>query len=404
MWRESNWKPNCLNKNPKNQCSIKYIGTLLIKQIKTTNLNRLRTRDVRILEGLALHDPRKKSELAAELNMPVETLRYRLKYLHSHFSLLLLGSVYHTNIGLKKVIVYAESRAGYEELLYQCLKSNDYWLYVSQCIGTPKCLAVYGIPTGKEKQFEEFLSELEKLDQINKVNFLWCTCFQNINVTSIWFDSASEQWIFPWDSWLQEVQTNQGELPYTLQEPKEYIQKADWMDIMILKELEKNCTTKLKEMAKIFKTTLQNIRYHFKNHVIAEKMFEGQQIVVDHYRGLSPETYFFKFSFPNYENFAKFAHSLLNKPFIRVMGKVYGKNQLFVQIYLPRQQLRNLTEALSKLVRIGFLDTYEYVIQDLTKTERQTISYEYFKENNWKYNQKKYLKKLQFTVRNFMES
>lgn len=88
----------------------------------------------------------------------------------------------------------------------------------------------------------------------------------------------------------------------------------------------------------------------------------------------------------------------MSKPFVRVMGKVYGKNQLFVQVYLPRQQLRSFIETLSKLIRAGFLDTYEYVIQDLAKTERQTISYEFFKENNWVYDNKKYLEKLQSTI------
>ena len=84
----------------------------------------------------------------------------------------------------------------------------------------------------------------------------------------------------------------------------------------------------------------------------------------------------------------------MKKPFIRVMGKVYGENQLFVQVYLPRQQLRNFTDALSKLIRTGFLDTYEYFIQDLTKTERETIPYQLFKDNHWVYEHKVYLEKL----------
>jgi hypothetical protein len=84
------------------------------------------------------------------------------------------------------------------------------------------------------------------------------------------------------------------------------------------------------------------------------------------------------------------------------MGKAYGKSQLFVHIYLPRAQLTNFTEALSKLIRKGFLETYEYVIQDYSKKERQTISYEYFRDNNWEYDHEKYIKKLQSSVNKFM--
>ena len=334
--------------------------------------------------------------------MNPSTLRYRIKHLRSHFFLGIYGNVYHTYIALRKVIVLAESIPGYEELLYQCLKSNDYWLYVSRCIGAPKCVAIYGIPAGKEKDFEEFINKLKELNQISNVDFLWITCIHNINVTTTWFDKKPEVWRFPWESWLKEAQTCRGELPYTLKEHKDYIQKADWIDIIILKELEKDVRIKLKAIAKMLNMSLQRVKYHYENHVIKEQMFEGYQVVAEHYKGLFPEHCFFTFNFNNHKNLTKFVCSLMNKPFARMMGKAYGKNQLFVHIYLPRAQLTNFTEALSKLIRNGFLETYEYVIQDYNKKERQTISYEYFRNNNWEYNHEKYLENLQATLKKFV--
>jgi len=367
-------------------------ATALSKQKKLRNI------DVKVLEGLALHDPRNKTELAAQLDIPRETLRYRINYLRSHFSLYLQANLYHTNIGLRKAMVFAESKPGYEEFLYQCLKSNDYWLYVSQCIGAPKCLATYGIPAGKEAEFQEFLTRLEELDSTRNVDFFWSTCIHNVNATSTWFDKKSEQWIFPWDLWLEEIPNNKGEIPYTLKEPEGYFQKADWIDIMILKELEKNYMITLAELAKKLNTSKQRIKYHFKNHIIKEQMLEGPQILAAHYKGLSPETCFFIFTFKSYERFSKFAGSLMNKPFVRALGKVYNKNQLFARIYLPRQELGNFIGALSKLVRMGLLETYEYLIEDSTRIMRQTISYEFFRGNIWEYNHQKHLENLLSTV------
>jgi hypothetical protein len=88
----------------------------------------------------------------------------------------------------------------------------------------------------------------------------------------------------------------------------------------------------------------------------------------------------------------------MNKPFVRAMGKVFKMNQLFVRIYLPREQLRNFTDALSKLVRTGFLETYQYVIEDASQTQRQSISYEYFKDKSWQYDSEKYSAKLQSII------
>jgi DNA-binding Lrp family transcriptional regulator len=371
----------------------------LSKARKSPEQPKLRNIDIAILEGLALYGVRNMTKLSAKLNISPGILRRRIKYLRSHFSLYLLGNPYHTNIGLRKVFVFAESKPGYENLLYECLKSNDYWLWVEQCIGIPKCLAIYGIPAGKEPEFEEFVRKLREIEQVRNLNFVWSTCIQSVNATSTWFDKSSEEWIFPWDSWLKEVQSNHEELPNTLREPDGYVQKADWIDIMILKELEKNSAIKLKEIAKKLNLSLQALKYHFENHVIREQMFEGPQIIANHYKELSPDMYYFRFVFQNYENLSKFANSLMNKPFVRAIGKTYRENQLLVQIYLPRQQLRNFIEALSKLIKTMFLNTYEYMIMDPTKKERQTISYEYFKDNNWEYDHKKYLENMQATLK-----
>jgi DNA-binding Lrp family transcriptional regulator len=373
----------------------------LPKRVRSRKEKKLKAEDVAILEGLALHNPRNISDLATQLNIPRPTLRYRLKNLHSNFSLNLYGNIYHTFIGLRKVIVSADARPGYEELLYECLKTNDYWLYVSQCIGAPKCLAIYGIPVEKEKEFEGFISQLQEIKLVNSVNSFWSTCIQIINTTGTWFDKASEEWSFPWDSWAEEAQKTQGELPYTLKEPEAYVQKADWLDIMILKELEKDSTTKLTEIAKKLGTSLERVIYHFKNHVIEKGMFEGYQVVAEHYKNPCADSYFFQFRFKNLENLTKFACSLMYKPFARYMGKEYGKNRLFAQIYLPKEQLRNFLGATSKLVRVGLLETYEYVIQDMTRTQRQTISYEFFKDNKWEYDDKKYVEKLQSMFKRF---
>jgi DNA-binding Lrp family transcriptional regulator len=371
----------------------------LPKRVRSGRERKLSAQDVAILEGLALHNPRNVSDLASQLKMPRPSLRYRIKRLHSHFSLNLYGNVYHTYIGLRKAVVLADAKPGYEELLYECLKANDYWLYASQCIGALRCLAIYGIPAGKEKEFEGFISQLQELNLVHNVNFIWSTCIQIINATGTWFDRTSGEWSFPWDSWVEEVQRTQGELPCTLKEPDGYVQKADWVDIMILKELEKDCTIKLTEIAKKLGTSPERVMYHFKNHVIEEGMFEGYQVLAEHYKNLCADSYFFQFYFTNQENLTKFACSLMYKPFGRYMGKEYGKNALFVQIYLPREQLKNFLRAISKLVRAGFMESYEYVIQDLTRTQRQTISYEFFKGSNWEYDDKKYVERLRATVK-----
>jgi len=91
---------------------------------------------------------------------------------------------------------------------------------------------------------------------------------------------------------------------------------------------------------------------------------------------------------------AKFALSLREKPFVRSIGKIFGKNALFVLVYLPRDELRGLTDTLSRLISKGLMQSYDYVIEDRSRKQSQTISYEFFKDKSWVYNHEEHMKKL----------
>jgi DNA-binding Lrp family transcriptional regulator len=364
--------------------------------------HKLRNVDIKVLEGLALHNPRNRSKLASDLGMSRESLSYRIQRLRTHFSLHLQSNLYHTNIGLRKVFVIAEAKPGYESTLYQCLKANDYWLYVAQCLTTTKSLATYGIPAGKKTKFQQFLKHLRSLTLTKSVDMFWSTCIHTVNVTSKWFDTDKEQWSFPWDSWTQEVETSKGgELPYTLKEPASYNQLADYTDIFILKELEKDCTIRLKEIAKKLDISLELVRYHYLEHIIKKQMLEGPQILADHFKGLGPHTTFFILSFNNYSKLTEVALSLMNKPFVRAVGKVYGQNRLFMRIYLPGAEIRGFTWALSQLIKKNVIKAYEYFVEDMATIQRQTISYEYFKNNAWDYEPEKYVEQIARAMKEF---
>jgi len=97
-------------------------------------------------------------------------------------------------------------------------------------------------------------------------------------------------------------------------------------------------------------------------------------------------------------NNAKFAVSLLDKPFVGGLGKVLNESALVADIYLPKPEFRRFIDILSQLVRKGWLHSYNYVILDLGKVQRQTISYEYFKNQSWIYDHNKHIRNLKDLV------
>jgi DNA-binding Lrp family transcriptional regulator len=353
--------------------------------------------DVRILEGLAEYGPRNMAKVAKELGIPRGTVISRIKRMSSSFSLRLLTTIYHTNLGMKKAVVFAKATPGQEDALFNCLKVNKFYIYLSRCFGMFEgCVGIYVIPVEHTTEFEDFLTEVEKMGATRDIELFWSTCFHTVNRTRNWFDDKKEAWVLHWDKWLTEVSSSESELPYTLKDPENFTLRADETDLFIVKELEKDATVSLASIARKFETTLQNIRYHYEKHVVRHGLIETFQMAIPPFDWATSEMLFFVFKFGDSEKMGKFARSLLDKPFVIILGKILNENSLVSQVYLPRHEFRNFIDALSKLVRENFLENYEYVFQDLRagKWSRETVPFELFKNGGWIYEHSQHVKAL----------
>ena len=350
--------------------------------------------DIKILEALGLYGPRNIAEVARKINVPIRTVNARLKRLKSHFSLWFQARVYHTFIGLKKAFVFAKASPGCEKLLWNSMQANDYWLFLTARYDEPESFyGIYGIPVDHTEKFKQFVNEIKELKITQGIELLWSTCIQTVNLVDNWYDHKSGQWTFKWDKWIEDIENQEASLPYTLVETESYPQKADYIDIIILKELSKNAACKLRDIAKLLSVHPQIVQYHYRNCVLAKGLIECYSVWLPHFETAS-DSYCFRFNFYDERKLAKFAHSLGDKPFVRSIGKVYGKNALLVNIYLPREEFRGFTDSLSKLINIGLMESYDYVIEDLTRWKTQTISYEFFKDNSWIYHHKEHVRRL----------
>lgn len=356
--------------------------------------------DLKILEGLDVYGPRNVTNVARKLGIPAETARKRLKGLQSQNFLKFHVNIYHTNLGLKKAVVLAEATPGYEDLLFNCLKTNDFWIGITRCYGKFEgCLGIYTIPLSHIEEFKRFVKELERLKLAKNIQVFWSTCFHSVPFTCNWFDEGSETWVFPWDKWLEEIPSQGTKLPYTLVDPEDFPTLGDEIDVFILKELEKDATISFTDLARILDTSPQLVRYHFREHLLKRGLIESFEVTFFHFGRATSDYFFFIFKFDSMEKLAKFALSLLDKPFAKGLGKILGDSALIAYLYLPKPEFRKFIDSLSKLIRNGLLRDYDYLIQDLREASRQTISYEYFKDGAWLYDHEKHIQNLRKLVK-----
>lgn len=357
--------------------------------------------DVKILEALCEAGPRNLSKIARNAGLPRKSVGFRLARLKENpqFFLRMHTSIYHTNLGLRKAVVVLEAEAGLEKRLFDCLLANDFWLYVCRSYGMGEgCTAIYAIPIERCREFEEFINETARLRLSKNIHLYWSTCFQGGRITSRWFDANKNQWAFNWDKWIDEIPNQETELPYTLIEPKAYPIYADETDVRMLEELEFDAAVPLNKVAETLGISPQVAHFHYKDHLIGKNLIEGYEVFLMRYGDSPCFMALFMLSFPSYETFARFAHSLLDQSFVITMGKMIGQNGLLAEVFLPISEFRNFVDALSKMTLSGLLSSYKYVIQDLRVRRRQTIFPRFFKENKWVYDYGKHLETLRLNA------
>jgi DNA-binding Lrp family transcriptional regulator len=356
---------------------------------------KLKYDDLKIAEGLAKYSPRNISQVARKLGMPTEMVRRRIKRMKSRNILWLHTNIYHTYLGLKKAVLVAEAAPGYEKFLPELMKTNEFWIYIARCYGKFEgCLGVFTIPQNHCQDFENFTAKLKETGASKKPHIFWSTCFQKVNPTTNWFDSKSQTWGFPWKEWEREIPAKETTLPWTLQDPETFPIKGDYVDIFILKEMEKDATVDLNDIAKKLGLTLQGVKYHYQEHVVKRGLVENFEVELLPFNQADSDFYFFFFEFPDMKKMAKFALSLMDKPFVLVLGKILGQPGLMSQLYLPKRELKRFKDSLSTLVRTGFLRNYDSLIYYSGEWTRQTISYECFKNGTWIYNHQKHIRTL----------
>jgi len=363
----------------------------------------LTTLDIKILRAMWEIGPRNLSRVARTVGIHRRTLESRIEHMKSDskFFLRMHTSVYHTNIGLRKAVVFLEANPGMEQLLFDCLPVNQFWLYVCRSYGMGEgCTAVYAVPIEHCHEFEEFIYELRRLEVARNVHIYWSTCFQGGRITLNWFDNSTGRWVFSWDDWINEVQTQKTDLPYTLVESLSYLNRADEIDIKMLEKLEEDATRSLTEVARGLGISRQLARFHYKEHLLGRNLVEGYEVFVMRYGNSPSVMVYFAITFHTHETFAKFARSLLDKFFVLTMGKNLGENCLIVEVFLPPEEFRRFIEILSTLTRMKLVKGYNYAIQDLRIRCRQTISPPLFKEDSWVYDHKTFIEAVRQKVSN----
>jgi DNA-binding Lrp family transcriptional regulator len=361
-------------------------------------LHYLKTLDpinAKIIEGLGKNNPRNISLMAKNIGLPLTTVAFRTKGLLKKGFLQVRAKLDSPKLGLAKAFLIADTNHGLTDVLFKTIENVGYWTYVARCYGKFNgCYAVFSFPFKYKTALEDYFRKAKQLGAMADYVFSWITNIFEVAPNFDWFDFKRKAWDLPWEKWVREVSVTSEKLPQRLDDPKSFEIEADYTDLLILKELEKDGLRDFTQLSKVAGITPQGVRHHFHQHVAKKKLMTEYEIAIFPYPLQVSDLCAFVFDFQDKVSLAKFANSLVDKPFVKNYAKVIGRNSLLAHFYVPRVEFSNFVESLNHLIQNEIIQDFSHVSIDIPSFKRQTISYEYFQDDEWVYNDAHQVEKL----------
>jgi len=351
--------------------------------------------NARIIEALGNHSPRNLLSLAKEIHLPPTTVAFRVKKLMNKGFLTVRAKLKSSKLGLMKAVLIADANHTLADTLSKIIENVGYWTYTARCYGKFNGLyAVFSFPSEYRAYLEDYFKTARELGAITDYVFLWTTNIFEVSRNFDWFDFKRKAWDFHWKKWVNEVLASSDQLPKRLEDPVSYEIEADLTDLLILKELEKDGLEDFTKLAKVAKITPQAVRHRFHQHILKRKLIAEYEVAIFPYPLQASDLCTFVFDFASEAAMAKFVNTLANKPFALNFGRVIGKNSLLVHSYIPKIEFSNFVGSLNQLAFEGIIQDFFYVSIDALSFKRQTVSYEYFHDGKWTYDQGERIEKL----------
>jgi len=337
---------------------------------------------VKLIQALMLDGPRNVMEAARKLGLPQSTIYYRMKMLEEKCHLQFEPILTWSKLGLKRVstIIYPNVRS--EKAAVSKLKSIK---YTEKCyrLLTPNLgyLFVWQIPDKYVGQLRRFLSEMQQDGLIKDFTFSVLGEMQYCGPSLEWYDPSAKVWMFKWSD-VRKMLTDS--LPIEVEDPSNYTNLCDNLDIFILDQMQMNSRMTFSDVAKAANVSVPTVKYRY------EKL-ERSRVLRGHYAHIlafPPEVsrlIELKVEFPSGRELGTFAAGLKGLPFAVAYQKEIGLENLLVRIYLPSSEIASLLDLLTDLARENFIVNFSFVELDIRTAELYSVPSELFQDGQWKF-------------------
>jgi hypothetical protein len=242
----------------------------LVQQEPESNVNSRTVQLVKLLTELGPDVP----EIARRLGQFKESVRYRYKEKILSKGFAVQASVDHERLGLRRMLLlldFAPPYKNYAQAILTAMSEVCYVVGFTRTLMGGEYLVNLSVPTELTQDVRDFLSVLKEKEMFSKLEILEFGMSRVAPMKAEFYDFDTGRWDFEWQSPGTEDYKAAAHVPASRG-------KFDYVDLLIIKELQMDANRPLKEMSEKLKINYKKLAWHHALHVRSQKLLSGYTV------------------------------------------------------------------------------------------------------------------------------
>ena len=235
-----------------------------------SNVNSRTVALVKVLTELGPEIP----EIARRLGQFKESVRYRYKEKILSKGYAVQGAVDHERLGFSRIVLiadFAETYRSFAPAIITAMSEVCYVVGFSKSLIGGDYIVKVSVPSELAAEVRGFFLALKAKGMFSKLEILDFDWYRNVPMKPEFYDFDTGRWSFEWQN--PGSQDHEG-AAYSPSKKS----KFDYVDLLIIKELQMDANKSLKEMSEKLNINYKKLAWHHTAHVIGQKLLHGYTV------------------------------------------------------------------------------------------------------------------------------
>jgi DNA-binding Lrp family transcriptional regulator len=233
-------------------------------QTKATLRYKREEPEARIIEAVQRVGPQNISLIAKLADLPVETVRYKLKREFKHLGFRIHSEVDHSKLGLSLHVAELRFEQEYRDVagrLLASLHEIGYLLYYGNMLPEGHYFTVLALPERSTTAYPAFLEQLKRKKVLKDFSMHRVLHHNHRSINPTFFNFRSGKWELDWSKVRQEI-------PILVSTPTGgKTTRFDQLDLLLVKELQIDSLQHMVNIARKIGIHPKTLGYHYRSHL-----------------------------------------------------------------------------------------------------------------------------------------